>query len=117
MTQKQALTRVLERIPSSFGADSDTQAAERAFFVVEWLHDMNWHPEADALEERALAAPRLHAAFRALERDDQRTGTIEDHASFLNGIFGWGLETDDWRATQGAPLVEELWGIIIALPD
>jgi hypothetical protein len=117
MTQKQALVRVLEIAPSTFGSDSNTKTAARAFFVIEWLHDMNWHPEAEAIHERVLTTPRLIDAFRNLEQNEPRAGKIQHEASFLNGIFGWGFQTGEWQATQGTPLVEELWRIITALPD
>jgi hypothetical protein len=89
--------------------------AARAAFVVLWLENINWHSEAHALSDRTRATPRLKNAFEKLEGDVIRTGELQDAAALFSWIFGYGLKTEEWRATSGAPLVEELWGIINTL--
>ena len=116
MTQKQALARILEFAQRNMTGDNNSAIAARAAFVILWLTDMNWHGEARALSDRMLATPRLKAAFQKLEQDEKRTGQLQDAVVLFNWLFGWGLNTDEWRATQGATLVEELWNIIAALP-
>ncbi|MGA2175581.1 MAG: hypothetical protein ABSH38_11430 [Verrucomicrobiota bacterium] len=116
MTQKQALARILEFAQRNITVDSNNAIAARAAFVILWLEDMNWHSEARALADRTLATPRLKAASEKLEQDDKRTGQLQDAVALFNWLFGWGLNTDEWRATQGSTLVEELWNIITALP-
>jgi hypothetical protein len=114
MTQKEALIRALEIAERSFRDDSNTLTAARAGFVALWLEDMNWHPESGAIAERALATQRLKVPFEKLQHDIIRIGELQDIVSFFNSLFGWGLKTTEWRATQGAGLVEELWEIILS---
>ncbi len=114
MTQKQTLLRILDFAERKATVDSNNAIAVRAAFVVLWLEDMNWHSEARAISARALAAPRHKAAYEKLERNDKLTGRLRDSAVSFNSHFGWGLDADEWRATQGATLVSELWDTIIA---
>lgn len=114
MTQKQTLIRALDfaKSPSDKGSPWNVMAA-RAFCVIAWLHDMNWHPEADALETRVNSSPRLARALSNLAKDATRRLQLEHIASFvLNFMCGAGLAPTDWQTTAGAPLVEELWTII-----
>jgi hypothetical protein len=114
MTHKQALVRILEMAQRTFGDDHDTVTAMRAFFVVVWLDDMNWHSEAEAIAKRALAMPPLAKAFRRLEQDEPRV--LYDLVSTFNDLFGWAIQPDEWRAPRGAKLVKELWEVITTLP-
>ena len=115
MTQKKALKRILEYAQRDIEGEGNTMMAARALFVVLWLEDINWHSEAHALCEKTLATPRLKSAFEKFEHDAIRTGEFQNAVAQFNWIFGYGLKTEEWRATTGAPLVEELWGIINTL--
>jgi hypothetical protein len=52
MTQKEVLTHALCFVESPYRGNEAAKKAARASCVIEWLHDMNWHPEADAIEEK-----------------------------------------------------------------
>jgi hypothetical protein len=111
MTEKEALLNALVYVESSFANDGVKKAA-RAFFICAWLEDKNWHPEVRALVERVNQNKYLRAAFAELEDDDRETSRLQHAVSLLNHIFGWGLAPAEWKATQGEPLVDELWHII-----
>lgn len=87
--------------------------AAAAFFIIDWLHDINWHSEAQTLEERVASDRLLSHAYAKLETDEKATRRIHDAISLLNHICGWGLSPDEWQATAGQPLVEELWMLLI----
>ena len=117
MTQKDALTHALAFVDRPYHGNGAARKAARAFCVIEWLHDMNWHPEADAIEAKLDSMAVGKQSMRDADMDGARAKERDSIASFLNWLYGWGLETRDWRGTRGAPLVEELWGIIASLPD
>jgi hypothetical protein len=112
MTQKHILTRALDFAQLPFAGNICRVKAARASCIISWLHDMNWHAEADALEHRVGSMPHLARAFEEIKADHVRVSKLEYIASLLNCICGHGLEQDEWRATEGAALVEELWPII-----
>lgn len=113
MTERAALLHALEYAESSFMNDGIKKKAARAFFICAWLEDKNWHAEMRALVERVSRTKYLNAAFKELEDDDRETTRLYHAVSLMNNIFGWGLATADWKATQGAPLVDELWNLVI----
>jgi len=117
MTQKDALTHALAFVDRSYRGNGATRKAARASCVIEWLHAMNWHPEADAIEEKLDSMAVGKQAMMEADTNGARARERDSIASFLNWLYGWGLETGDWGATKGAPLVEELWDIITTLPD
>jgi hypothetical protein len=117
MTQKDALTHALAFVDRSYRGNAAARKAARASCVIEWLHDMNWHPEADAIEAKLDSMPLGKEAVMEADMNGARARERDSIASFLNWMYGWGLETDGWKDTRGTVLVEELWGIITALPD
>ena len=112
MTEKEALTRTLEYVESSFSGDMVKMKSARAFFVLAWLEDKNWHSEMQSLLNRVLETPYLNTAFKALEENDRETNRIYGAVSLMNYIFGWGLAAAEWKETQGPVLIEEIWNII-----
>ena len=115
MTQKDVLTHALAFVEKPYSGNAAAMKAARAFCVIEWLHDMNWHPEADAIEAKLDSMAVGKEAMMEVEENISRTLERDSIASFLNWIYGWGLETDGWRETRGAVLVEELWALITTL--
>ena len=116
MTQKQILIRVLDFAELPFAGDPSKAAAARAYCVIAWLHDMNWHVEARVLEARAESVV-MNAAFRRLAEDTERTAELEYIASLMAWIYGQSLAVDDWRGLEDAELVAELWNIINGTPS
>ncbi|MGA2177847.1 MAG: hypothetical protein ABSH38_22965 [Verrucomicrobiota bacterium] len=76
---------------------------------------MNWHPEADAIEAKLDSMPVGKEAMTEVDPNGARASERDSIASFLNWIYGWGLETEGWKETKGAVLVEELWALITTL--
>ena len=112
MTEKNALMQTLEYVQGPFTGDIVKMKAARAFFIFAWLEDKNWHSEMRVLLERARNTDYLKTAFEALEEDGLETSRLYHAVSVMNYIFGWGLAPAEWSATQGEPLIEELWDII-----
>jgi hypothetical protein len=110
MTQKNMLMRVLKFASAPYSKNVPVTKAARAFCIVSWLHDMNWHSEADAIEKRVHE--RLADAWSQLEADTAATSKLHCAASLFNYVCGWGLARNVWLATQEAALVEELWGMV-----
>jgi len=115
MTQKDALTRALKFVDSSYCGNAVARKAARASCVIEWLHDMNWHPEADAIEEKLDSIAGGKKAMTEAEPNGAKASRRDTIASFLNYLYGWGLENEGWKETKGAVLVEELWALITTL--
>ncbi|MGO8697879.1 MAG: hypothetical protein ACLQVY_09205 [Limisphaerales bacterium] len=116
MTQKEMLAHALSFVESPYRGNAPAMKAARASCVIEWLHDMNLHPEADAIQEKLDS---LRSGVQTIMEADENGARARERgsiASFLNHLYGWGLETLDWNATAGAALVEELWALISALP-
>lgn len=61
------------------------------------------------LEARISADPRFAKAFKELQKDSAKLADIRLTAAVLNWIYGGGIMPDEWRATSGAELVDELW--------
>jgi hypothetical protein len=112
MTEKEALVHALEYVEIRISGRGPKITAARAFFVLAWLEDINWHSEMSVLLERVRNTDYLNMAFKDLEENERETSRLYDAVSLFNHIFGWGLTTAEWIATKGTPLVEELWGII-----
>jgi len=117
LSQKQALFNALIFAEANFAGDAVKMRAARTFFVIEWLDDMNWHPEAQSLEKRIRAMKYLNDAFAQLEADAKATQRLDAGVSLFNHIYGWGLTSSEWRADQGAELVDELWEMITNTAD
>jgi hypothetical protein len=73
---------------------------------------MNWDPEADALQEKVYSIAGIKEAMLKADLDSARARERESMAFFLNRIYGWSLETGEWKETKGEILVEELWALI-----
>jgi hypothetical protein len=112
MTEREALVHTLEYVQSPFNGHTQKIKAARAFFVLAWLEDKNWRSEMSILLERVRNTDYLNTAFKELEQNDRETSKLYAAMSLLNHIFGWGLATAEWSDTKGAPLIDELWGII-----
>jgi len=115
MKQKEVLARALSFVERPYHGDAAAMKAARASCVIAWLHDMNWHPEADAIEAKLDSMAGAKEAVMEADQNSARINERDNIASFLNWLFGWGLETDGWRETRGAVLVEELWALITTL--
>ena len=115
MTQKEALTHALAFVDMPYHGNAAARKAARASCVIEWLHDMNWHPEGDAIEEKLDSLAGGKQTMMEADENSTRARELHSIASFLNHLYGWGLETDGWKATAGAVLVEELWALITTL--
>jgi hypothetical protein len=106
MKQKHLLRLALDFV----GAQFDAKGAARAWCVIAWLSDMNWHPEAAAIEARARGTfGNSFVTFTAKFAESELIGGI---IRFLNRICGHGFKTSEWQATEGEALVNELWEII-----
>jgi hypothetical protein len=114
MTQKEALIRALKCAQSLYGGDAVKMKAARAFYIISWLDDMNWHREASDIMQKALATPNLNKAFDEVQADTDKIHLLDQLASIMNGIFGWSVRRDEWKATAGAKFVEELWALVCA---
>ena len=112
MTQKQLLMHALAFVESPYHGDAADMKAARASCVIAWLHHMNWRPEADLIEAKLRSTDGLAEAVQELAKRGGTTDECESIASFLNQIYGWGLETAEWQAIEGTTLAEELWGLI-----
>lgn len=112
MTQKEILMHALAFVESPYHDDAAAMKAARASCVIAWLRHMNWRPEAEEIEAKLRSTGGLADAVEKLGKRGGTTDECETIASFLNQIYGWGIETGEWRATEGAALVEELWGLI-----
>jgi hypothetical protein len=112
MTQKQLLMHALAFAESPYRKDTVKMKAARAICAIAWLRHMNWRPEADALKAKLHLTDGLAETVNELREISGRTDESDSIASFLNQIYGWGLETGEWQATEGAGLVEELWALI-----
>jgi hypothetical protein len=115
MTQKEILTHALSFVEQPYSGYAALMKAARASFVIAWLHDMNWHPEADAIQAKLDSMVGAKEAVMEADLHSARANERDSIASFLNWIYGWGLERDGWRETKGAVLVEELWALITTL--
>jgi len=115
MTQKQLLTHALSFVESPYHGDATAMKAARASLIIAWLRHMNWRPEADALEAKLGSTDCLAEAVNTLAKHSGETDEGECLGAFLNRIHGWSLATGEWQATEGAVLVEELWGLINTL--
>jgi hypothetical protein len=115
MTQKDTLTQALAFVERPYSGNAAAKKAARASCVIEWLHDMNWHPEADAIEERLDSIAGGKQTMTQADENGARARERDSIASFLNYLYGWGLATEGWKETRGAVLVEELWALITAL--
>jgi hypothetical protein len=112
MSQKETLARSLEYATTNYYRNPEKVLAAKAFCVISWLHDMNWHGEADKMEAQALAAEDIKKDFKAFEANQVEAGKLHQIGSLLNHIFGWGLDHAGWKATGGDDLVAELWELI-----
>ena len=112
MSEKEAFLRALQFAQTPFDGQSAKGKAARALFTILWLTDKNWHPEAIDIESKVAADEYMNAAFIDLDENDAASERLQHAACLLNNIFGWGLKADEWQATRGEPLVNELWEII-----
>ena len=115
MTQKDIFTHALAFVQRPYHGNAAAMKAARASCVIEWLHDMNWHPEADAIEAKLDSIAGGKQTMMEADENGARASERDSIASFLNYLYGWGLETDGWKETKGAVLVEELWALINTL--
>ena len=110
MTQKQALRHALDYIQLPYSDISEKRAA-RALFVILWLTDINWHTEAAALDKRVGSTAYLSQAFKKITTN-QSVAKHDQIVGFFNHLYGWGMKRDEWQATRGDALVQELWDMI-----
>ena len=92
--------------------DNAAVVAARAALVIDWLDDMNWHDEAKALKDRIRTSAPVSAALSELAEHLARAAEIDSVASFLNSMYDWRVQGNEWQATKGDTLVEELWSMI-----
>jgi len=110
MTQKEAIQNIIKRL--------DTAEA-RQFFLFGWLEDINWHTEANELEERKTEIGSYEKKYTAEDEvygyigntKEKKEHEIEIAKGLITGfssIFGYGID-DSWNSGgKGSAFVDEL---------
>jgi hypothetical protein len=112
MTEKKALLLALEYVQPKLGQNSFYEKAAHACFILAWLQEKGLDEEVAELLERVNATAQLNESFMKITADELAVNQICRAVGLMNHIFGWGLVAAEWNATEGTPLIDELWSII-----